>query len=215
MIDPLVLLIIRTGFSVLFVAAALHKLDNRYQFREILANYKIFPPALVLPIASVIPFFELFLGIAWATNLLSQIVPQLTLMLLAAYTMSIAFNLLRGRRYIDCGCGFSSRIATGKNTGSVQQLSGGLVKRNLLLILLALIASLPAVERSLVLLDYFTLITASISAILIYAAYNQLLVNNNIILSWREPEPSSGIRLPSNTTSNAAGVVRANMEEPS
>ncbi len=189
MIDPLILRIIALGFALLFLFAAAHKLGDRAHFRASLRAYEIVPAGLLGLAASVIPLLELAVGFGWlAHGLLGfriAIVSLLSIVLLASYTAAIGTNLLRGRNYIDCGCSFSHGEFSNSANGS-QQISTGLLLRNLLLVAMAMASTLPSGERTLQLIDYAAAVFAVITLTLIYGAFNQLLVNDNAIDSWRQ-----------------------------
>lgn len=184
MLDPLAHWILAICFTVLFIVAGIHKASNKAQFRANLTAYQILPASLIPLLATIIPLFEIFLGLAWVGNILPGIIPLLTAALLTIYTMAIGINLLRGRSYIDCGCGLSSG-PTKDDNGDIQQLSTALLIRNGLLIGAALIAVLPTTDRLLGLMDFFGLVIAPSVFMLLYMAFNQLLLNNSAIGSWR------------------------------
>ena len=191
MLDPVILRIISVGFALLFIFAAAHKFNNKLQFLGILEAYQILPGAMLGLTVNVIPVLELMLGLAWALTalLLIQItlLPLISAMLLITYAMAITINLFRGRSYIDCGCGFSSMAGSARsesNSGGIQQLSRALVVRNCVLTVVALMTVIPLSSRDLGFMDFLSLVTASITLILLYGAFNQLLVNRNIIGAW-------------------------------
>ncbi|HIA59266.1 MAG TPA: hypothetical protein EYO00_05220 [Gammaproteobacteria bacterium] len=198
MLDPLILRIISVGFALLFIFAAAHKFNNKLQFLGILEAYQILPGTMPGLAVNVIPALELMLGLAWALTalLLVQItlLPLMSAMLLFTYAMAIAINLFRGRSYIDCGCGFSSLAGSARsesNSGGIQQLSKALVLRNCVLGVVALIAAASPSSRDLGFMDFLSLVTASFTLVLLYGAFNQLLVNRNIIGAWLNPPRSN------------------------
>lgn len=188
MIDPLLLRIIALGFSLLFLLAAAHKLNDRVQFRANFEAYEILSPKLSTLVVALLPVLELIVGIGWLVSGLFgisiELVAFLSIDLLAAYTLAIVVNLWRGRTHIDCGCGFSSSESS-SSLKSAQQISTGLVFRNLLLISMAIACAFPPGERAMHAVDFIALVFALISLVLIYGAFNQLLVNMNAINSWR------------------------------
>ena len=198
MLDPLILRIIAVGFALLFIFSATHKFNNKLQFLGILEAYQILPRAMLGPVVNVIPVLELMLGLAWALTalLLIQIplVPLISAMLLITYAMAIAINLFRGRSYIDCGCGFSSMAGPTRSeakSGGIQQLSMALVVRNCVLSVVALLAAASPSPRDLGFMDFLSLVMASFALILLYGAFNQLLINRNIIGAWLNPPGSN------------------------
>lgn len=189
MIDPIIIRIIAMAFALLFLLAAAHKFNNRMQFRGILDAYKILPNSIVILAAICIPVLELSIGIGWLVLavLFFQLsfIPLISIALLTIYALAIVINLKRGRNYIDCGCGFSAKNSSGNSTGS-QQISSGLVLRNIILIALVSLTAIPSNERTLVLIDYIGLILTVVALVLLYGAFNQLLINNGVINSWRQ-----------------------------
>jgi len=179
MIDPLVPTAIAFGFAVLFVAAAWHKLSARGRFEAILRDYRMLPEILVRPIALLMPVIELTLGLGWVSGLSPSIIVFASAALLATYALAMTINIVRGRIYIDCGCGF------GASTGEEQALSSSLVSRNILLIGLALLPLVPTTGRDLGIADFVVVFAGVLTAILLYAGSGQLIQNRAAIISWR------------------------------
>ena len=181
MMDPLVIKTVAIGLGLMFLAAAWHKASDRTQFRVTLLEYQVLPEALAAPAALVIPLVEAMLGLSWLVGY-----PDIALTaigsaaLLGVYALAIAINLLRGRVHFDCGCGFAGK------SDNEQYLSGGLVLRNGVLILLALSTLWPASDRALVAGDYLTLLASLVAIGLLFAAANQLLANRAAINTWRK-----------------------------
>jgi hypothetical protein len=179
MLDPLFLQVISLSFGVLFLLAAVHKLSTIDKFRVILSEYQLLPQAFVATTAFVLPLLELVLGTSWLFLPQKALIAAGSATLLAFYTFAIAINLARGRIHIGCGCGVAG------SSDDDQQLSSGLIIRNSALIIIALVALIPAGTRALWFLDYATLLAALITGVLLYAATNQLLGNGAAIGTWR------------------------------
>ena len=165
-VDPVISFTLRGVLALVFAEAVFHKVTDFMVFRETLANYELLPERLVAPIAGFVIAIELGLipallipgtG-AWAALVAAAV--------LALYALAITANLIRGRRYIDCGC-------TGPSLR--QPLSGGLVVRNLVLVGGALVAAQGPAVRDLGLVDAATVVFAVLGGYLIYAAANALL----------------------------------------
>jgi Methylamine utilisation protein MauE len=186
MLDPLLFQLITVSLCLLLIAAGLHKLGERLRFQGILAAYQVLPTFLISPLSLLIPIFEILLGLAWATGWETGLVSMATASLFAVYAIAMSINLMRGRSYIDCGCGLSSVKANSKDNG-VQQLSVWLVSRNILLIGIALVPAAGIAARDFAVLDFISLVAATLALVFIYAAFHQLLVNHNAIDSWRKP----------------------------
>jgi hypothetical protein len=188
-IDPLLLRIISLGFALLFLIGAVHKFSNREHFRASFEAYEIIPTSLSALVARIIPPLELLLGVGWLVFGLFAIefklVTFFSVGLLVSYALAIGINLKRGRNYIDCGCTFSSSNTSNADSGS-QQISLGLVYRNLLLIIMAAVCTIPASDRSLQLVDVFGLFFSVVALILLYGTFNQILTTRDTINSWRK-----------------------------
>ena len=189
MIDPLLIRIISLGFALLFLVAAAHKFSNHDHFRASFEAYEIIPTSLSVLVTKIIPPLELLLGVGWlALGLFAIEFKLLTLIsigLLASYAFAIGVNIKRGRNYIDCGCSFSSSNASNADNSS-QQISLGLLYRNILLIVMAVVCTIPVSDRSLQFMDVFGLLFSVIALTLLYGTFSQLLTNRNTINSWRQ-----------------------------
>ncbi len=179
MIDPLLPTAIAFGFAVLFVAAAWHKLSARGRFEAILRDYRLLPEFLVRPVALLMPVVELTLALGWMSDLSTRVTALASAALLATYAFAMAINLMRGRVYIDCGCGF------GASAGEEPALSSSMVARNIILIGLALLPLVPATGRDLGITDFVVVLASVLTAILLYAGSGQLIKNRAAIMTWR------------------------------
>ncbi|MYD98977.1 MAG: methylamine utilization protein MauE [Gammaproteobacteria bacterium] len=118
------------GFALLLGTASWQKLNGLVEFRELLADYRLVPAVLLRPAALVIVIAEAALAAAWIVAPwhvgVAGVAGVGTTILMAAYGGGIAANLVRGRSWIDCGC------------GGGEQLSWVLVARNAVLAMFAL-----------------------------------------------------------------------------
>lgn len=178
MLDPLLSRAIALGFAVLFIGAAWHKLSSLDRFEAVLRDYRLLPALASRPLAVLIPATELMLGVGWISGLLPRITALATAGLVTAYAVAMGINLVRGRIYIDCGCGF------GTSTDTEQALSASLVARNILLIGLAVLSLVPVAERDLGITDYGVVLASLLTAILLYAGWGQLIRNRAAIMTW-------------------------------
>lgn len=179
MIDPLLPTAIAFGFTVLFMGAAWHKLSARGRFEAILRDYQLLPDILVRPLSVLMPAIELTLGLGWVSGLSPRVTAFASAALLATYALAMTMNIVRGRVYIDCGCGF------GASSGEEQALSLSLVARNILLLGLALLPLIPTTGRDLGITDIVVIVASVLTAILMYAASGQLIQNRAAIITWR------------------------------
>jgi hypothetical protein len=179
MIDPLLPTAIAFGFTVLFIGAAWHKLSARGRFEAILRDYQLLPEFLVRSLSVIMPAIELTLGLGWVSGLSPRVTALASAALLAMYALAMTINIVRGRIYIDCGCGF------GASTDKEQALSLSLVARNILLIGLALLSMIPTTGRDLGIADIAVIVASVLTAILLYAGSGQLIQNRAAIITWR------------------------------
>lgn len=120
--------------GMIFAHAGLSKLQHRSVMPGIVANYRLLPEALVVPVATMLPFAELAIGVALlAGGLRVAVLPAIAFLL--AFAAAMAINLRRGRSHIDCGCGRSQLRQT---------LNWSLVARNLALAVLVMLRLVPA-----------------------------------------------------------------------
>ena len=170
-LDPVIVLILRFGVAWLFVAAVLHKLKDFADFRAVMATYKVLPDRGVAAGA----WFIVAVEAATAIGALAQYRPAylVAAAVLLCYAAVMTINLLRGRRFIDCGCG-----------GAAQPLSVGLVIRNVVLALGALGALLPTIVRPLGWIDVVSVVVGSAVLGTLYAATNQLLAARARLEEW-------------------------------
>lgn len=159
-VDPFIVLAVRGALAALMLAAALHKLRDMQGFAQAVADYRLVPPTALPVLVPLVPLAEGAAAIATLVLGAPGLVATAGLLLL--YAGSIAINLKRGRRTIDCGC-----LAFGK-TG--MPIHARMVVRNILLAMLALaIATAATGERSLLWLDWFGLAFTIAIAGLLYS----------------------------------------------
>lgn len=154
MIDPLIVLALRLFLAILFATAAISKLAHRETFAAVIENYRILPPAMVRPFAAALPVVEVLLALMLVTPVPLWIPATVAVTLLAAFTVAMAVNVLRGRRFIDCGC-FRSDLR--------QELSWWMVGRNLVMICGALLLFLPRSARPITLPDALLAVLISLT----------------------------------------------------
>jgi hypothetical protein len=108
---PLLAILLRLFIGITFVAASIDKIGDPGKFATIIYGYSLFPGWIINPSAIVLPFVELFAGLA----LLLGVVPRSALMiitsLLFVFIVAITINLLRGHQF-DCGCFSLSETST-------------------------------------------------------------------------------------------------------
>jgi len=166
--DPALQLALRGGAALLLVAAASHKLRDLGAFREVLRAYGLLPGWALAPVGAALAGAEAGVGVACLAPGLAPAACAAGAGLVALYSSAIAYNLARGRRSIDCGCG---------GPGGRQTLSGSLLARNAVVVALLLAAAVPAADRPLVWLDAITAGGLLAALALLYAAADVALAN--------------------------------------
>ena len=116
----------RWFLAAVFLVAGLTKVRRTEAFSKAVDRYGIVPRPLVAPLAAVLPFVELGLGLMLAAGIWPVVVGSLAAALFVGFGGAISWNLAHGRRF-DCGCG----------VGGDAPLGWGLVLRNFALTILA------------------------------------------------------------------------------
>jgi len=165
-LDPTLQTILRIAVSLLLLAAARHKLADFAHFCGVVQHYRLLPSALAKAAAALLVATEGAVGVALWVPALAAPAALAAFGLLSLYSAAIGINLLRGRRYIDCGCG---------RPGSVRPLSGALLIRNAGLGLAALVSTLPVEPRAPVWIDGLTVVAGVAVLALLYAAVDASL----------------------------------------
>lgn len=166
MIDPAPLLALRLALALLFASAARHKLVAFSAFRAAFERYELVPHPVAGAVAALVPVVEVVAAVALVAA--PGAGALLASALLALYAGAIAWNLRRGRRDIECGCG---------GPALRQTLSGALVVRNLVLVCGALACALTPSPRALIWVDALSIAGGVCVLALLYAATNQLVAN--------------------------------------
>ena len=165
MLDPVIPLVIALSLAALWLLAAAHKLRAFVAFSGVLADYRLLPARATGVCAAAVIGVELCLGIGLLMPIGRNLALACSALVLVLYASAIAVNLLRGRRFIDCGCsGFAGQ----------QPLGVWLVVRNLLLALMAYAGTLPVQGRMLVWFDAVTVSAAVCISAFLYASINRL-----------------------------------------
>ena len=179
MIDPVFAKLVSFLLGLLLAAAAWHKWAAFDRFVAILRDYRLLPARLARPAAGTVVAAETALALGWLTGAMASQTAILTAGMFSIYGAAIAVNLARGRIHISCGCGLGEGPAGG------QLLSWTLVLRNAVLAGLALLPLLPLAPRPLHPIDWATLATSLLAAVLLHFGAAQLLRNGAAIQTWK------------------------------
>lgn len=165
-VDP-VFVFLSVGFiAFLWISSSVQKFSSLSHHRLTVKGYGLLPERLVPAFSILQPVLELAVGLLILLPSLRVVSAVGSVALLAVYSTAIGINLLRGRRDIDCGC-----------TGPAmrQELTEGLIVRNLVLMALSGVAMLPLLPRALGWIDFATLTLGMVGMILIHMAGNLIL----------------------------------------
>ena len=167
-IDPLIAITAQLFLSVLFLGTGVHKLLYWKHFYASLLNYRLLPVWLSGIAAVLLCLSELSIAIG-LFFIQTQIGAACAAMfVLGIYLVSMAINIMRGRKHIDCGCSFNARTAP---------LSMEHLERNILLIFFAGLLLLPKTERTLHWFDIVNTVAAVTCLGLLYIVVDKLLAN--------------------------------------
>jgi hypothetical protein len=125
-----------------FVVAALPKIADPPAFAHMIYNYRLLPGGLVNVLALILPWVELFAGLALILGVWKKEAAVVAAVLLLVFMVAIGINLARGHA-VDCGC-FDVRSA-GKSREELSAEMRWVLLRDVGLLLLA--AQVLAAER--------------------------------------------------------------------
>jgi len=157
--------ILRLGLAAVFAAAASHKLRRPSAFAATLREYQILPDAVTPAFVPLLALGEALIACGLLVPATAALAGRAAAAMLLLYSGAIALNLARGRRDIDCGCLGPTRR---------EPLSGGLLVRNALLLVGALLLALPVAGRTLGWVDAPALGGGLAVTFLLFAAVNRL-----------------------------------------
>jgi len=99
----LAILAARILLGVVFIVAAGPKIADPPAFAHMIANYRLFPATFVHAAALVLPWVEMFSGIALVVGVFWRTAGKLVAALLVVFLVAIGVNLARDRA-VQCGC---------------------------------------------------------------------------------------------------------------
>lgn len=171
LLEPLLSAVLTSAVALLFLGALVHKLRDWPGFVAVLGAYRLMPRAAVAALAPAVALAETAVVIGSFVPATHAAALGLAALLLGAYALAMAANLARGRVLLDCGCG---------GFGQRQRLAWWMVRRNVLLVALALLASRPAAPGALGLPELFVIASATAAAAGLYLAHATLAANRQL-----------------------------------
>lgn len=159
---------LRILLAFIFLCGAWHKISNTHQFVAQFHAYRLLPEPVLPAVTYALILIEVYLAVSlpilgWLSS------SFIAATLLTLYALAMAINLVRGRFYLDCGCGGPAKFS--------QPISWALVIRNGVLAIIAVVTTLPLAARALSPLDFSTMGLASTAAILMYCSIEQAILN--------------------------------------
>jgi hypothetical protein len=94
---------VQIGLGIVFCVAAIPKILDPPGFAHMVYNYRLVPGGFVNVLALVMPWVELFAGLALVLGVWKREAAILVGLLLLVFVGAIGFNLARGHA-VDCGC---------------------------------------------------------------------------------------------------------------
>ncbi len=93
----------RWFLGITFLYACSHKIPAPDYFAKIIYGYYLFPDFTINLIAIILPFLELFSGVALILGIYPRSAAVITNGMLLAFIIALSINLIRGQEF-DCGC---------------------------------------------------------------------------------------------------------------
>jgi len=94
---------VRWILGILFVLASYHKIASPAHFAKIIYGYYLFPDFSINIIAIILPFLELFTGLALIFGVYPRSAALMINVMVLSFIMALSINLIRGQQF-DCGC---------------------------------------------------------------------------------------------------------------
>ncbi len=89
--------------GITFIYASYHKIVSPADFAKIIYGYDLFPGVLINLIAIILPFVELFSGLALVLGIYPRSAALIVNGMLLGFIITLSINLIRGHEF-DCGC---------------------------------------------------------------------------------------------------------------
>jgi putative oxidoreductase len=99
-----------------FIYASFHKITAPERFAESVYSYALFPDVSINLIAIILPYLELFSGIALIIGIYYRGAVVIINGLLIGFITALSVNLIRGHEF-DCGCFSSGEPGTSHSGG--------------------------------------------------------------------------------------------------
>jgi uncharacterized membrane protein YphA (DoxX/SURF4 family) len=101
--NPWVELAARWILGATFIVASYHKIVDPEGFAEAIYSYGLFPGNTINLIAIILPFLELFSGLALVFGVYRRAAVIVVSVMLILFIGALTINFIRGHQF-DCGC---------------------------------------------------------------------------------------------------------------
>lgn len=173
MIDQGIQFSVAIFLLLFFAGSGYHKLQNFNTFKGTMEGYGLVPSVLISPVAAGLVVAEFATALLVVLPGYEPVGALLAITLLGLYALVMGVALMRGLTGVDCGCSWGGSKESAP-------LSMPLIGRNLVLILLAALAVMPGATREIFWMDWVTAFMASGAVLLMYQAFESLVVIENI-----------------------------------
>ncbi|HEY3270503.1 MAG TPA: MauE/DoxX family redox-associated membrane protein [Geothrix sp.] len=103
LLHPKLTMAVRIALGLVFIAAALPKIGDPPGFAKAIWAYQLVPGPALNPMALVLPWLELFCGLALCLGIWIRAAAAWVAMMLLAFGFALSINLAR-HHPVDCGC---------------------------------------------------------------------------------------------------------------
>jgi putative oxidoreductase len=134
-LSPWLSIRVQLALGALFVAAAIPKILDPPAFAHMVYNYRLLPGAAINTMALVLPWVELFAGLALLIGFWKRTAAGLTGLLLLVFIGALGTNLARGNP-VNCGC-FDLRAKDKPRAELMSEMRGTILRDVGMLLLVA------------------------------------------------------------------------------
>ena len=89
--------------GLFFIVSGLFKIFDPASFGKIILSYDMVPKNWIIPLAIIIPYVELGIGLAFLLNLFPKLVSSFAIILMIVFTAISMYKYIQGD-VSDCGC---------------------------------------------------------------------------------------------------------------
>jgi uncharacterized membrane protein YphA (DoxX/SURF4 family) len=110
LLSPWLTVRVQFVLAAFFVVAGIAKVADPPGFAHEVHNYGLAPAAAVNPMALILPWLEIIVGVALFLGIATRTAARILGILLVVFIVALSINLARGKP-VDCGCFGTSAVA--------------------------------------------------------------------------------------------------------